>query len=126
METPLQCTSVASLEAGWHARMSSRLAGKGACALLHCQRVTNIRLRPSLREVHRATRNRSDALWNGASMPYTEPGIDPLLAVAVPPVEIIDAPRSGSQQTAKKAIAMLLDETKASMLRHRRSEALSL
>ena len=30
--------------AGWHARMSSRLAGKGACA---CdERVSNIRLRP--------------------------------------------------------------------------------
>jgi hypothetical protein len=41
-------------EAGWHARMSNRLAGKGACACASVQ-VSNIRLRPSLREVHRAT-----------------------------------------------------------------------
>lgn len=34
--------------AGWHARMSSRLAGKGACALCIAS-VSNIRLRPSPR-----------------------------------------------------------------------------
>jgi hypothetical protein len=31
--------------AGWHARMSSRLAGKGACALCSAS-VSSIRLRP--------------------------------------------------------------------------------
>ena len=31
--------------AGWHARMSSRLAGNGACALCSAS-VSNIRLRP--------------------------------------------------------------------------------
>jgi hypothetical protein len=39
--------------------MSSRLAGKGACACSFGQ-VLNIRLRPSLREVHRATRGWDD------------------------------------------------------------------
>lgn len=33
------------VSAGWHARMSNRLAGKGACAL-RCASVSNIRLRP--------------------------------------------------------------------------------
>lgn len=33
------------VSAGWHARMSSRLAGKGACALC-CASVSNIRLWP--------------------------------------------------------------------------------
>lgn len=42
-------------KAGWHARMSSRLAGNGACALC-IARVSNIRLRPSPREDIGATR----------------------------------------------------------------------
>ncbi len=41
--------------AGWHARMSSRLAGKGACACSSDQ-VSNIRLWPSPREDIGATR----------------------------------------------------------------------
>jgi hypothetical protein len=32
VETPLRILGRQLLEAGWHARMSSRLAGKGACA----------------------------------------------------------------------------------------------
>ncbi len=45
VETSLRCTLV-ELLAGWHARMSNRLAGKGACALCIAS-VSNIRLRPS-------------------------------------------------------------------------------
>lgn len=32
LSNPINDTSVTVKEAGWHARMSSRLAGKGACA----------------------------------------------------------------------------------------------
>nr|WP_047166064.1 hypothetical protein [Sphingomonas sp. Y57] len=32
VETPLISSVIQFLEAGWHARMSSRFAGKGACA----------------------------------------------------------------------------------------------
>ncbi|WP_242096719.1 hypothetical protein [Sphingomonas sp. CROZ-RG-20F-R02-07] len=42
------CSTLVGFLAGWHARMSSRLAGKGACAL-SCASVLNIRLRPSPR-----------------------------------------------------------------------------
>ena len=49
METPKVANSVARiLEAGWHARMSSRSAGKGACAC-GLPQVSNIRLWPSPR-----------------------------------------------------------------------------
>jgi hypothetical protein len=36
VETPAY-RPVANLEAGWHARMSSRLAGKGACACVYAR-----------------------------------------------------------------------------------------
>lgn len=54
METPFWKARSRNSAAGWHARMSSRLAGKGACA---CSRqVSNIRLRPSPQGGHRARR----------------------------------------------------------------------